>query len=76
MKSDFSIGGHVRINAIGEVRRPRLAGKMGAIVGRTIWINSRGSTLKRLRRSLRRKPASPRYRRRNGVGAVVHHKIR
>jgi hypothetical protein len=40
MKSNFSIGDRVRISALGKVRCPRLAGKTGTVVGRSIYINS------------------------------------
>lgn len=40
MKSDFSIGDRVRISTLGELRCPRLAGKTGTVVGRSIYVNS------------------------------------
>jgi len=42
MKSDFSIGDRVQISALGASRCPRLAGKTGTIVGRSIYVNSVG----------------------------------
>jgi ribosomal protein L21E len=40
MKSDFSIGDRIQISALGASRYPRLAGKTGMIVGRSIYANS------------------------------------
>lgn len=40
MKSDFSLGDRVRISALGAERCPRLAGKTGTVVGRSIYVNS------------------------------------
>jgi ribosomal protein L21E len=42
MKSDFTIGDRIQISALGASRCPRLAGKTGAIVGRSIYANSVG----------------------------------
>jgi hypothetical protein len=40
MKSDFSLGDRVKLSALGERRCPRLAGKSGTVVGRSIYVNS------------------------------------
>lgn len=40
MKSDFSLGDRVRLSALGAIRCPRLAGKTGTIVGRSVYVNS------------------------------------
>ena len=40
MKSEFSLGDRVRISALGAIRCPRLAGKTGTVVGRSIYVNS------------------------------------
>lgn len=40
MKQDLSIGDRVQISTIGASRCPRLAGKTGIIVGRSIYANS------------------------------------
>jgi hypothetical protein len=40
MKQDLSIGDRVQISTLGASRRPRLAGKVGTIVGRSIYANS------------------------------------
>jgi ribosomal protein L21E len=40
MKSDFSLGDRVRISALGATRSPRLAGKTGTVVGRSIFVSS------------------------------------
>jgi hypothetical protein len=37
---NFSIGERIRISALGASRCPRLAGKTGKVVGRSIYINS------------------------------------
>jgi len=39
-KSDFSPGDRVKLSALGEIRCPRLAGKTGTVVGRSIYVNS------------------------------------
>jgi hypothetical protein len=39
MKSDFSIGDRVQISALGALRCPRIADRMGTIVGRSIYVN-------------------------------------
>ena len=40
MKSDFSLGDRVRLSALGATRCPRLAGKTGTVVGRSIYVSS------------------------------------
>jgi ribosomal protein L21E len=40
MKADFSIGDRIQISALGASQCPRLAGKTGMIVGRSIYANS------------------------------------
>jgi hypothetical protein len=40
MKSDFSLGDRVRLSALGAIRCPRLAGRTGTVVGRSIYVNS------------------------------------
>jgi hypothetical protein len=40
MKRDFSLGDRVRLSSLGAVRCPRLAGKIGTIVGRGVYLNS------------------------------------
>ena len=40
MKSDFSLGDRVRLSALGAVRCPRLAGKVGTVIGRSVYVNS------------------------------------
>ena len=40
MKSDFSLSDRVRLSALGKRRCPRLAGKTGTVVGRSIYVNS------------------------------------
>ena len=40
MKSDFSLGDRVRLSALGATRCPRLAGKTGIVVGRSIYVSS------------------------------------
>jgi ribosomal protein L21E len=40
MKSDFSVGDRVKLSVLGERRCPRLAGKTGTVVGRSIYVNS------------------------------------
>jgi hypothetical protein len=40
MKSVFSLGDRVKLSALGEMRCPRLAGKIGTVVGRSIYVNS------------------------------------
>lgn len=40
MKSDFSLGVRVRLSALGAIRCPRLAGKTGTVVGRSVYVNS------------------------------------
>ena len=39
-KRDFSLGDRVRLSALGAVRCPRLAGKIGTVVGRSVYVNS------------------------------------
>ena len=36
----FSLGDRVRLSALGAVRCPRLAGKIGTVVGRSVYVNS------------------------------------
>jgi ribosomal protein L21E len=40
MDQDLSIGDRVQISTPGASRRPRLAGKAGTIVGRSVYANS------------------------------------
>jgi hypothetical protein len=40
MKRDFSLGDRVRLSALGALRCPRLAGKVGTVVGRSVYVNS------------------------------------
>jgi hypothetical protein len=40
MKRKFSIGDRVRLSSLGTARCPRLAGKIGTVVGRSIYVNS------------------------------------
>ena len=40
MKRDFSLGDRVTLSSLGAVRCPRLAGKIGTIVGRGVYLNS------------------------------------
>ena len=40
MKSDFSLGDRVGLSSLGAVRCPRLAGKIGTVVGRGVYLNS------------------------------------
>jgi len=40
MKREFSLGDRVRLSALGAVRCPRLAGKIGTVVGRSVYVNS------------------------------------
>ena len=40
MKRDFSLGDRVRLSALGAVRCPRLAGKVGTVIGRSVYVNS------------------------------------
>ena len=40
MKPDFSFGDRVTLSSLGAVRCPRLAGKIGTIVGRGVYLNS------------------------------------
>ena len=40
MKSEFSLGDRVKFSSLGEKRCPRLAGKIGTVVGRSIYVNS------------------------------------
>ena len=40
MKSDFSLGDRVRLSALGATRCPRLAGKTGIVVGRSMYVSS------------------------------------
>ena len=39
MKRDFSLGDRVALGSLGAVRCPRLAGKIGTIVGRGVYLN-------------------------------------
>ena len=39
MKSDFSLGDRVQISALGALRCPRLANKIGTIVGRSMYVS-------------------------------------
>ena len=40
MKSEFSLGDRVRLSSLGAVRCPRLAGKIGTVVGWGVYVNS------------------------------------
>ena len=40
MKPELSIGDRVQISTLGATRCPRLAGKAGVVVGRSIYTNS------------------------------------
>ena len=40
MKRQFSLGDRVRLSSLGAARCPRLAGKIGTVVGRSIYVNS------------------------------------
>jgi hypothetical protein len=40
MKSEFSLRDRVKLSSLGERRCPRLAGKTGTVVGRSIYVNS------------------------------------
>ena len=40
MKSDFSLGDRVRLSALGATRCPRLAGKTGIVVWRSMYVSS------------------------------------
>jgi ribosomal protein L21E len=40
MKPELSIGDRVQISTLGATRCPRLAGRTGVIVGRSIYTNS------------------------------------
>jgi ribosomal protein L21E len=40
MKRRFSIGDRVKLSSLGTTRCPRLAGKVGTVVGRSIYVNS------------------------------------
>ena len=39
-KRDFSLGDRVRLSSLGAVRCPRLAGKIGTVVGWSVYVNS------------------------------------
>ena len=39
-ESRFSLGDRVRLSALGAVRCPRLADKIGTVVGRSVYVNS------------------------------------
>jgi hypothetical protein len=40
MKPVFNLGDRVRVSALGALRCPRLAGKIGTVVGRSIYKTS------------------------------------
>lgn len=40
MRSEFSLGDRVRVSALGAKRCPRLTGKSGTVVGRSVYVNS------------------------------------
>ena len=40
MESDFSLGDRVKLSALGAIRCPRLASKIGTVVGRSVYVNS------------------------------------
>jgi len=40
MKRDFSLGDRVTLSSLGAVRCPRLAGKIGTVVGWGVYVNS------------------------------------
>jgi hypothetical protein len=40
MNRDLSLGDRVRLSALGAARCPRLAGKIGTVVGRSLYVNS------------------------------------
>jgi len=40
MRPEFSLGDRVKMSALGAKRCPRLAGKSGTVVGRSVYVNS------------------------------------
>jgi hypothetical protein len=40
MKSEYSVGDRVKLSALGKVRCPRLADKVGTVVGHSVYVSS------------------------------------